>query len=130
MASIFTKIINKEIPAQFVYESDTVVAFMDNNPVSPGHVLVVPKQEVDNLFDLDDDTYLEVMRVVKKLAKAIEKAKNPPRVGLMVLGFVVPHAHVHVMPLESEVHIGIHRSGEQRSSEDLAKDAEEVKGAL
>lgn len=130
MASIFTKIINGEIPAHKVYENDKVFAFMDNNPVNPGHILVVPKQEVDNLFDLDDETYTEVMNTAKKLAEAVQKAKNPSRVGLMVLGFAVPHAHVHVLPLESEAQISIQKSEPTRSSEELARDAEEVMEAI
>lgn len=130
MSTVFSKIINGEIPAHKVYENDKVLAFLDRNPASPGHVLVIPKKEVDNLFDLDDETYTEVMRAVKTVANAVQKAKNPARVGLMVLGFVVPHAHVHVVPLDSEAHITIQRSNTDRSDEDLAQDAKEVKAAL
>lgn len=134
MTSIFTKIINGDIPCQKVYENDTVFAFMDNNPVNPGHVLVVPKKEVDDLFDLDDEIYMEVMKAVKKMAKAVQKAKNPVRVGLMVLGFDVAHAHVHVIPLEGGGDLKTKRALDpslpKRTPEELARDAEEVKGAL
>lgn len=134
MASIFTRIINGEIPAHKVYETDAVLAFMDINPVNPGHVLVVPKKEVDDLFQLDDETYAEVMNVVQKLARAVQKAKNPLRVGLLVLGFDVPHAHVHVIPLQQSGDLMTRRMINPdlpgRSPEELAQDAQEVKAAL
>lgn len=134
MASIFTKIINGEIPAHKLYESDKVLAFLDINPVNPGHALVVPKQEVDDLFDLDEETYNEVMEVVRKLAKAVQKAKNPLRVGLMVLGFDVAHAHVHVIPLQQSGDLMTRRMINpdlpERSQQELTQDAEEVKAAM
>lgn len=134
MASIFTKIINGEIPAHKVYESEKVLAFLDINPVNPGHVLVIPKQEVDDLFDLDDETYAEVMSTVRKISKAVQKAKNPLRVGLMVLGFDVPHAHVHVIPLQQSGDLMTRRMINpdlpERTPEELAADAEEVMGAM
>lgn len=134
MASIFTKIINGEIPAHKVYESEKVLAFLDINPVNPGHVLVIPKQEVDDLFDLDHETYAEVMMVVRKISKAVQKAKNPLRVGLMVLGFDVAHAHVHVIPLQQSGDIMTRRMINpdlpERTPEELTADAEEVMGAM
>lgn len=99
MASIFTKIIKGEIPCHKVYEDDKVLAFLDINPSSKGHTLVVTKQEIDHLDDLPEELYLHVMSVVQKLSKRIKKVYNPIRVGLMVFGTEVPHAHVHVIPL-------------------------------
>ena len=101
MASIFTQIINGDIPCHRVYEDDQTLAFLDINPVQTGHVLVVPKAEVDNLFDLTDGDYQAVMSTVKKVAKQIEQVLRPRRVGLHVEGFDVPHAHVHVVPINN-----------------------------
>lgn len=101
MSSIFTKIIEGEIPCHKVYEDELTIAFLDINPVQEGHVLVVPKKEVDNLFDLSDEDYQAVMATVKKVAKRIQDVIKPKRVGLHVEGFDVPHAHVHVIPINS-----------------------------
>jgi len=99
MASIFTKIINGEIPAYKVAEDDRFLAFLDINPLSKGHTLVVPKQETDYLFDLDEDLYADLQRFAHKVAKAIKPAMNCRRVGVAVIGFEVPHAHVHLIPI-------------------------------
>ena len=99
MASIFTKIIEGEIPCYKVAENEHCIAFLDVSPLTTGHVLVVPKKEVDLLFDLDDDTYAQVNSMVKRVAKAIEKSIKCTRVGLAVIGLEVPHAHVHLVPI-------------------------------
>lgn len=99
MASIFTKIISGEIPCYKVAENEHCLAFLDVSPLTKGHVLVVPKQEVDLLFDLDDDVYMEVQKMVKVVAKAIKQAIPCTRVGLAVIGLEVPHAHVHLVPI-------------------------------
>lgn len=134
MASIFTKIVRGEIPCHKVYETDNVLAFLDINPVNPGHTLVIPKREIENLFDLDEDLYTELMGVVRKVSKAVQKAKNPLRVGLMVLGFDVPHAHVHVIPLQQSGDLMTRRMVNpdmpMRTQEDLKMDAEEVAAEL
>ena len=101
MASIFTKIINGEIPSYKIAETDTFFAFLDVNPNAKGHTLCIPKQEVDKIFDLDDDTYLELMAFSKRIAKAIAKAVPCKRVGMTVIGLEVPHAHVHLIPLNT-----------------------------
>ena len=101
MASIFTKIINGEIPSYKIAETDTFFAFLDINPNAKGHTLCIPKQEVDKIFDLDDDTYLELMAFSKRIAKAIAKAVPCKRVGMTVIGLEVPHAHVHLIPLNT-----------------------------
>jgi len=99
MSSIFTKIINGEIPCYKIAEDDNYFAFLDINPNAKGHTLCVPKQEVDKLFDLDDDTYIGLMQFSKKIAVALKKTVPCNRIGMTVIGLEVPHAHVHLIPL-------------------------------
>lgn len=99
MASIFTRIINGEIPCYKIAEDDNYFAFLDINPLAKGHTLVVPKKEVDYLFDVDDATLAEMMVFAKKVARAIDKAIPCKRVGVAVLGLEVPHAHIHLVPI-------------------------------
>ena len=99
MPSIFTRIINREIPGYIVAENEDAIAFLDINPLNEGHTLVVPKKEVDKLFDLDEDTYLKLQAFTHKVAQAIEKAIPCLRVGVAVIGLEVPHAHIHLIPL-------------------------------
>ncbi len=134
MSSIFTKIVNGEIPCHKIYETDNVLAFLDINPVNPGHTLVIPKEEIDDLFDLKPEVYAELMEVVRKVAKAVQKAKNPLRVGLMVLGFDVAHAHVHVLPLQQSGDLMTRRMVNpdlpERGQSELGTDAEEIVAEL
>ena len=102
MASIFTKIINGEIPSYKVAEDENYFAFLDIFPTAKGHTLVIPKKEVDYLFDLYDETYTGLQMFAKKVAKGLEKAVPCKKVGVMVLGLEVPHAHIHVVPMQSE----------------------------
>lgn len=102
MASIFTKIINGEIPAYIVAEDENYFAFLDIFPTAKGHTLVIPKKEEDYIFDLDDDTYAGLQMFAKKVAKGIEKAIPCKKVGVMVLGLEVPHAHIHLVPMQNE----------------------------
>ena len=99
MASIFTKIINREIPSYTVAEDDRFIAFLDINPLSVGHTLVVPKKEIDYFFDVDEDTLSSMMVFSKKVASAIQKSVKCKRVGVAVIGFEVPHAHLHLVPM-------------------------------
>ena len=99
MSSIFTKIINREIPAHIVAEDDNFIAFLDVNPNAKGHTLCVPKQEIDKVFDMDTNHYLELMKFSYKIAQALEKTVPCKRVGMAVIGFEVPHVHVHLIPL-------------------------------
>jgi histidine triad (HIT) family protein len=101
MASLFTKIINGEIPSYKVAETDDFYAFLDINPNSKGHTLCVPKVEVNKIFDLDEKTYLRLMAFSRKVAIAIEKAVPCERVGMSVIGLEVPHVHVHLIPLHT-----------------------------
>lgn len=102
MASIFTKIVNGEIPSWKVAEDDNYFAFLDIFPVAKGHTLVIPKKEVDYLFDLDDETYAGLQLFAKKVALGIQRAIPCKKVGVMVLGLEVPHAHIHLVPMQSE----------------------------
>ena len=99
MPSIFTRIVNGEIPAHVVAESDEHLAFLDINPVSRGHVLVIPKQEVDYIFDLSDGLYSSLMLFSKEVSQAIERCVKCERIALSVIGLEVPHAHVHLIPI-------------------------------
>ena len=100
--TIFSRIIAGELPSYKVAEDDKFFAFLDINPVTWGHTLVVPKQETDYLFDIDDTLLGEMIVFTKKVAKAIKKAMPCKKVGMAVLGLEVPHAHIHLVPLESE----------------------------
>ncbi|PTT05209.1 HIT family protein [Flavobacterium sp. HMWF030] len=99
MSSIFTKIVNGEIPAYKITEDDNYLAFLDVNPNAKGHTLCIPKQEIDKIFEMDDELYLGLMKFSKKIAIALEKAVPCKRVGMAVVGLEVPHAHVHLIPL-------------------------------
>lgn len=102
MASIFSKIVAGEIPSYKIAEDDKFYAFLDINPMAKGHTLVIPKQEVDYIYDLDDTTIGEINIFAKKIAKAIEKAVPCKRIGIMVLGMEVPHVHIHLIPINRE----------------------------
>jgi histidine triad (HIT) family protein len=99
MSSIFTKIIKGEIPCYKIAEDDDFLAFLDVNPNAKGHTLCVPKQEIDKIFDIEDDLYLGLMQFSKKIAIALEKTVPCNRIGMAVIGLEVPHAHVHLIPL-------------------------------
>jgi histidine triad (HIT) family protein len=101
MASIFSKIINGEIPAYKIYEDELTLAFLDIHPKTPGHTLVVPKKEIDQFQDMPDEDYEAVMRTVKKVALRIKEVLKPNRVGVEIMGMDVPHAHVHVFGFNS-----------------------------
>lgn len=99
MSSIFTKIINGEIPAYKIAENDKFLAFLDVNPNAEGHTLCIPKQEINKIFDMNEDLYLELMQFSRNIAIALEKAIPCKRIGMAVIGLEVPHVHVHLIPL-------------------------------
>lgn len=101
MASIFTKIINGELPSYKIAEDDKCYAFLDISPLAEGHTLVVPKQEVDYIFDIDDELYTHLHLFAKKVAKAIKQAVPCEKVGMAVIGLDVRHAHIHLVPLKT-----------------------------
>lgn len=102
MASIFTRIINGEIPCYKVAEDDRFIAFLDVRPLKPGHTLVVPKKEVDYIFDLDEETLAGMMIFARRIALAMKEVIDCKRIGVAVLGLEVPHAHIHLIPLTRE----------------------------
>jgi len=99
MDSIFTKIINKEIPAYIIEENDDFIAFLDVFPLAKGHTLVIPKKQVDYIFDLDEKTYAALWKFAQKIAVKVETAITCERMGIAVIGLEVPHAHIHLVPL-------------------------------
>lgn len=99
MASIFTKIVNGEIPCYKIAEDENFLAFLDVNPNAKGHTLCIPKQEINKIFDIEDDLYLKLMAFSKRIAVALEKSVPCKRIGMSVIGLEVPHAHVHLIPL-------------------------------
>lgn len=102
MATIFSRIISGEIPCYKIAENDRFFAFLDINPLTKGHTLVIPKQEIDYLFDLNDSDLSEMTLFAKRVAKAIEESIDCKRVGLAVIGLEVPHAHIHLIPIKTE----------------------------
>tara|TARA_B100000745_G_scaffold127326_1_gene82939 strand:- start:1276 stop:1689 length:414 start_codon:yes stop_codon:yes gene_type:complete len=120
--SIFTKIINREIPGHVVYEDDHCVAILDKFPAVTGQSLVIPKKEIDYAFDLDDDTYIHLFQIAKKIGKASDKAFNAERTCLVVEGFDVPHVHIKIFPMQDTKRaLGeIMPAGKEESDEVLA----------
>ena len=130
MASIFSKIVQGEIPSYKVAESDKYYAFLDINPLAEGHVLVIPKEETDYLFDLSDEVLGGIMVFSKKVAKAIQKAIPCKRVGVAVIGLDVPHAHIHLIPLQGVHDIDFTRPKLKLSQEEFLSIAEKIAGSL
>ncbi len=121
MASIFSKIIAGEIPSYRVAEDDKHYAFLDINPLSEGHTLVVPKREVDYIFDLTDEEYADLQLFAKRVATAIEKTVPCKRIGVAVIGLEVPHAHIHLVPLSTEADMDFRRDKLKLSPERMAE---------
>lgn len=126
MPSIFTKIIQGEIPSYKIAETETCYAFLDINPLAEGHVLVVPKQEVDYLFDLEDPNYSALMLFSKKVARAIKSVVPCERIGVAVIGLEVPHAHVHLVPINHLHDIDFSRPKLSFSAEELESTSEKI----
>lgn len=123
MASIFTKIVNGEIPAYKVAEDENFLAFLDIFPLAVGHVLVIPKKETDYLFDLDNDSYVGLMLFSKRVALALKKAISCRKVGVAVLGLEVPHAHIHLVPLNRESDINFSKTKLSLTPDEFSKTA-------
>ncbi|HZJ80316.1 MAG TPA: HIT family protein [Dysgonamonadaceae bacterium] len=126
MATIFTRIVRGEIPSFKIYEDEHFYAFLDINPMTKGHTLVIPKKEVDYLFDIDDTMLSEMMVVSKKIAQAIKKAVQCNRVGMMVVGLEVPHAHIHLIPIQSEGDMNLSNKRVELSKEEFEKIATDI----
>jgi len=124
--SIFTKIIKGDIPCHKIYEDDKTLAFLDIAPYTYGHTLVVSKKEIDQLWDLDDNLYRHVMEVANKVAKRQRDVLRPPRVGIVVEGFAVPHAHVHVFPMYGGLEYTLEHEVEKPTDKQLAEMAKKL----
>jgi len=130
MSSIFTKIINGDIPSYKVAENEHCYAFLDINPLVKGHTLVVPKKEVDYIFDLDDETTTQLNLFAKQVAKALDKSITCKRVGVIVIGTEVPHAHIHLVPFQEEAQFDITRSRMKFTAEEMNEIAESITAQL
>ena len=130
MASIFSKIIAREIPAHIILEDDHFIAFLDVMPLVPGHVLVVPKKEVDYIFDLEDSDLGPMMIFAKKVARALRKAVPCRRIGISVIGLEVPHTHVHLVPMQSADDVNFTRPKLKPTPEELAEMAARIRAAF
>ena len=126
MATLFSKIVNGEIPCYKIAEDENYLAFLDINPLAKGHTLVIPKKEVDYIFDLDDQLLAGMMVFSKKVAKAIEKAVPCKKIGLAVLGLEVPHAHIHLIPINKLGDINFANPKLKFSQEDLTTTANAI----
>ena len=125
--SIFTKIIKGEIPCYKILEDDRFIAFLDVFPIKKGHTLVVPKAQIDYLFDLDDSLLSDLMLFTKKVAQKMEKAIPCERIGVAVIGLEVPHAHIHLVPLDSVGDIDFGQPKLKLSSQEMAKIADSIR---
>lgn len=130
MSSIFSKIISREIPAEIVAEDDRFIAFLDIMPMTMGHTLVVPKKEVDYLFDMDDRLLSDMILFAKKVAKGVRAAIPCKRIGVSVIGLEVPHAHVHLVPMNSADDVNFTRPKLKPTASELNKVANAIREKL
>ena len=130
MASVFTMIINRDIPGRFVYEDDDVVAFLTIEPMTPGHTLVVPRAEIDNWQDVEPAAFAKVMAVSQLIGKAVSKAFGVERAGMIIAGLEVPHLHVHVFPARDLSDFGFANVDRSPSPESLDDAQSKIKAAL
>jgi histidine triad (HIT) family protein len=126
MPSLFTRIVKGEIPCHKIMEDERYLAFLDIRPINPGHTLVIPKQEIDYIFDLDDELLSGLMAFAKKAARKIQKCVDCQRIGIMVAGLEVPHAHVHLVPIVS-VHDLNFAKAKPATNDELARLAEKIR---
>ena len=130
MASIFSKIISDEIPAYKILESENFLAFLDIFPLAKGHVLVIPKKETDYLFDISSDEYGELWKFARQVAKAMDKVIDCKRIGVAVIGLEVPHAHIHLVPLNNVSDINFERPKLSFSEEEMNEVAQKIRKAI
>ena len=130
MSSIFSRIVAREIPAHIVAEDENFLAFLDINPLMQGHTLVIPKQEVDYIFDLEDEVLAGLHIFAKKVARAIEAVVTCERIGVTVIGLEVPHAHVHLIPINAVNDMNFGKEKLSLGKEDLMEVAEKIKAAF
>ena len=130
MSSIFSKIVSGEIPAFKVAEDDNHLAFLDISPLEKGHVLVIPKKETDYIFDITSDEYLELWKFAQKVAKGMDKVIECERIGVAVIGLEVPHAHIHLLPLNNVSDINFERPKLKFSEAEMKIVADLIKSAI
>ncbi len=130
MASIFTKIIQREVPGYVVAEDERHIAILDIMPLVMGHVLVIPKREQDYVFDMSDQALADLMTFAKPIAKALEKVVSCKRIGMSVIGLEVPHVHIHLVPMNSADDVNFTRPKLKPSAEELSQMAGQIKAAL
>ena len=130
MSTIFTKIVQREIPCHLIAEDDRFMAFLDVMPLVEGHTLVIPKQEIDYIFDLDPELLGDLMKFAQTIAPALKKAISCKRVGVAVIGLEVPHAHVHLVPMNRMMDINFSQEKLKPSQESLAQTAELIRSFL
>ena len=130
MSSVFTKIVNNEIPSFKVYEDNRFLAFLDAFPLSYGHVLVIPKNETDYIFDLDQEEYTDLWRLSAKIAKAMDSVIVCKRIGIAVIGLEVSHAHVHLVPINGVTDINFEKPKKEFPTEKMQEIADKIKFAL
>jgi histidine triad (HIT) family protein len=130
METIFTKIVKGEIPAYKVAEDDRFLAFLDVSPLQKGHTLVIPKAQIDYIFDLDDTLLADMLVFAKKVAQAIKKATNCNRVGVAVIGLEVPHAHVHLIPINQMSDMSFSQPKKNFSAAEMQEIAAKISGQL
>ncbi|UXA12873.1 HIT family protein [Mycobacterium sp. SMC-8] len=130
MATVFTKIINRELPGRFVYEDDDIVAFLTIQPMTQGHTLVVPREEIDNWQDVEPAKFARVMEVSQLIGKAVCKAFDTERSGVIIAGLEVPHLHVHVFPARNLSDFGFANVDQNPSPESLDEAQAKIKAAL
>jgi len=130
MASIFSKIISGDVPSYKVLENENFLAFLDIFPLVKGHVLVIPKKETDYLFDIASDEYLELWRFAQQVAKAMDKVIDCKRIGVAVIGLEVPHAHIHLVPLNNVSDINFERPKLSLSEEEMNEVAQNIRNAI
>jgi len=130
MSSIFTKIVRKEIPSYKVHENDKFYAFLDINPLKKGHTLVIPKNEVDYIFDLESDEYKNLWDFAKKVANGMQKVIDCKRISIVVMGLEVPHAHIHLIPLDNMNDINFNQPKLNLSSEEMKQIADKIRNAI
>ncbi len=130
MATIFTRIIEGELPGRFVYRDDVSVAFLSIAPIRRGHTLVVPVAEVDHWIDLDPGTAAHLMQVAHRIGRAQQRAFSPARIGMIIAGMEVPHTHLHVIPIDRESDLHFENADPDASAEDLDAAADALRSAL
>lgn len=130
MSSIFTKIIRNEIPSYKVAEDDNFIAFLDISPLAKGHTLVVPKKEIDYIFDIEDNLYKEYFLFAKKVAAGIEKVIKCKRIGVAVVGLEVPHAHIHLIPINKIGDTNFNNPKLQLTKEEFIEITEKIKASI